>query len=105
MKKCEKCGREYAEDVEHICAAPPAAKEKHNCPECGAEFEGQAISKASPKLEKLSTELAEAKRELAAEKAKAAAPPARQDPPAAPPAPKRKAARRRMIYGASKRAA
>lgn len=86
-------------------ADPPAhVSSARKCPECGAESDGQAVTKSSESLAAMREELAALKKELHAEKNK----PAPQ--PAAPPAPavpavvpvKRAKKRKGMLY--SKRA-
>ena len=105
--KCANCNAEYEEGTQHVCA--PASAQK--CPECGAEFDGVSISHASEKLATLAETNAALVRELDATKEKLAAAEAKLAEPPAPartvdaPAQQEQKRKRRMLFGASKRAA
>lgn len=107
MPRCEKCGVEFAEGTVHVCA--PSSEAPVKCPECGAEFDGDSVSHSSEKLGTLAEENAALKTEL--EAAKADASQAKGDlekekkKSETQPAPKTEQKKRRMIFGASKRAA
>lgn len=105
MPSCEKCGVEFAEGTTHTCA-PRSQK----CPECAAEFDGVSVLHSSEKLATLAEENAALKRELEAARADASQANAdlekekkKSETPPASDQPAQK--KRRMLFGASKRAA
>lgn len=88
--------------------APETGSQK--CPECGAEFDGDSVSRASEKLATLAEENAALKTELAAAQADASAAKdelakAEKKTETPPVSDQPSAKKRRMLFGASKRAA